>query len=873
MVVIIDGLDETMTARLESTADIFANAVLDLPSNIKVFISSRTETEIQRPFSATFAERPKNVKHIHLDTSSPSSIRDVSRFLSRGILRIARQNRLDVLKWPGEERLYALCKRAAGLFIWAVTVIGFIRQEVRASGKEVLNTILDTLTANDLDDINTLYSTILRTVFHSRKDPWEFERFRRIVGCIVCLREPLCIADIALLLDLRNPRTNERVDVLHFIGRLRTVLVAGADEITLQTIPRLHKSFFEYIISESADQCHQQSILPLRVNTRASDGEIAPKCWSCIADACGPLYHESPSGFISLVNPALGVSPHTWGSPTVQSESRLPRYAYRHGFSHLPPGPWETKTGILAIGTLSLHDLQVEMTPGSQEFERSEHPFEGHTGAINCVSTNGKHLMASGSSDRTIILWDIGRRRAVGSPLRGHEDSVRSVAFSPDGNLVVSGSMDGRLRLWDVTNGQQIGDPMPVDIEVASVSFSADGKRIASGSRHKVSVWELNGREAFELWEHSQIIRVVAFSLRTAQPEEYIVSGFESGAISLYECSGGGVEYIETYRGHTGAILCVSFAPTATPSGSMQFISGSEDNFIRLWDIDLGACVRVFTGHTDWVLSVTYTSDSEHIVSGSRDKTIRMWDPKNGDSICRETSSEPIYSIASHDRFIVSSTPSGAQLWTQETTSSRTVVLCPLDDFTKKTHITPVSVSISSDFRSVATAFTNNNILVWIAGTDMDLPLIAPAKSAVAEGSTTLAFSPDGNMLAVIYPGNHVRIWSMATGESLLLYTLIDCIGNPIFISFSSDENYLLTFGVDGSHQIWDANDGRLVKSIPFSGALLMGGGFTEPIVLGSKRFTWYPFDGPDFGVWARVEEGLIRKDKNGVTTIRPTDL
>ena len=41
-------------------------------------------------------------------------------------------------------------------------------------------------------------------------------------------------------------------------------------------------------------------------------------------------------------------------------------------------------------------------------------------------------------------------------PLRGHDDSVQSVAFSPDGSKIVSGSYDKTIRVWDASTGVEI---------------------------------------------------------------------------------------------------------------------------------------------------------------------------------------------------------------------------------------------------------------------------------------------------------------------------------------------------------------------------------------------------------------------------------
>src|SRR5262245_58104966 len=105
-------------------------------------------------------------------------------------------------------------------------------------------------------------------------------------------------------------------------------------------------------------------------------------------------------------------------------------------------------------------------------------------------------------------------RQARPLALRGHEDNVYSLAFSPDGTLLASASGDGTARLWDLAAGKTLHVLEGHDGSCYQAAFSPDGKWLATASGdHHLRLWEVSTGKLRQLLKgHARPVYCVAVS-------------------------------------------------------------------------------------------------------------------------------------------------------------------------------------------------------------------------------------------------------------------------------------------------------------------------------------------------------------------------
>ena len=247
----------------------------------------------------------------------------------------------------------------------------------------------------------------------------------------------------------------------------------------------------------------------------------------------------------------------------------------------------------------------------------------GHKNWVNSVAFSpNSHLLASGSDDNTIKLWQLQDGGAqLLKTLTGHKYYVYSVAFSPNGQLLASGSSDSTVKLWQVQDGALLKTLTGHQHSVTSVAFSPNGQLLASGSRDStIKLWRVSdGALLKTLTGHQDKVFSVAFS-----PNSHLLaSGSDDNTIKLWRVSDGALR--KTLTGHKGKVYSVAFSPNG-----QLLASGSWDNTIKLWQVQDGALLKTLTGHKSWARSVAFSPNGQLLASGSWDNTIKLWQVQDG---------------------------------------------------------------------------------------------------------------------------------------------------------------------------------------------------------------------------------------------------
>lgn len=256
--------------------------------------------------------------------------------------------------------------------------------------------------------------------------------------------------------------------------------------------------------------------------------------------------------------------------------------------------------------------------------------LSGHSAAVYSLkfSPSGQHL-ASGSFDRTILLWDVYGECRNYNVLSGHKNAVLEVQWTYDSAQVVSSSADKTVALWDAETGNRVKKFAGHTSVVNSCCPVTSGPTlIASGSDDcTTKLWDVRFKRPAKTFESKYQVTAVCFSGNNS----HIIAGGLDGDIKMWDLRKDEVSTV--LQGHTDIVTGVSLSPDGN-----YLLSNAMDSTVRKWDVRpfvAGERQRTtFMGAKHsfdrTLIRCGWSSDMRYVASGSADRYVYVWDAETG---------------------------------------------------------------------------------------------------------------------------------------------------------------------------------------------------------------------------------------------------
>jgi len=434
--------------------------------------------------------------------------------------------------------------------------------------------------------------------------------------------------------------------------------------------------------------------------------------------------------------------------------------------------------------------------------EETMAPLQSGDGEVTCVAfAHDGQRVFSGTKGHNVHIWSARTGRTVMAPLRGHSESVWALALSPDGRLVASGSWDKSIRLWDATTGQAVAVLNGHTYGVLAVAFTSDGHTLASGAQDcTVRFWNVRTYEpqGEPLRGSDGWVTSIAFS----PEDQFIAAGFDdSQEIRIWDVTTG------TEFGAPLKAACAIQRLVFAHDGS--YLASTGPHGIRFWDWKTGQdVVPALSGHTDFVSALSYSPDGLYIVSASEDHTIRIWDAEHSRTLIEQLPSHngSVNSVAvsADGSFIVSgSADRTIRLWNSQTAEQ---ILPPLIGHTDLV----LCVAISADNQFIASGSVDHTVRLWNAKTG---ELIREPLEGHIDWVRAVTFSHDVRWLASASDDKTVGLWALAVNQAPT-FRQLQCDYQLFSVAFSSDGQLLAVGDYYGYVILWElATDGGHIVS------------------------------------------------------------
>lgn len=248
--------------------------------------------------------------------------------------------------------------------------------------------------------------------------------------------------------------------------------------------------------------------------------------------------------------------------------------------------------------------------------------LKGHTDAVWGLSfaPDGRRLVSTSHKEPRAVIWDLASG-TVAARFAGHQGAVVAAAWEPLGrpNLIATGSFDGTVGLWDAATGYAVRPPLRGHTAaVWTVAGSWGGGMLASGSEDgTIRLWSLGADQATAVLEPGHGTVFALAWMPGAEGRRNLAAGFGDGAIVLWDAEARQIK--QQVAGHRAAVRSLGWSPDAR-----VLASGSEDGTLRLWGARTLQSSEAGR-HRGTVWTVGWSRDGSLLASGGEDGVVRLW--------------------------------------------------------------------------------------------------------------------------------------------------------------------------------------------------------------------------------------------------------